>query len=152
MPTRLQWMPLLALTMLLLGGCGKDKEDETPEPEPTTLNKQVTLNIFTETDYSDSRWKDSKMKLTLRLKRVAHNPHQEVVVLDTTMGWLTFQELPKPSSKMQLIKKFNGVSREHEDIVISVSKLISINGYESTFAHSLTLERNKENELVDIKL
>lgn len=145
-------MYLLAFSLLLVGGCGKDKEEETPEPEPTTINKQVTLNIFTETDYSDSRWEDSKMKLTLRLKRVSYNPQQEVVVLDTTMGWFAFQELPKASSKMQLVKKLNNVNREHEDIVVSVSKLISINGYESTFAYSLTLERNQANDLVDIKL
>ncbi|MHC2993259.1 hypothetical protein OB13_17350 [Pontibacter sp. HJ8] len=140
----------MALLLLSLSGCGKD--DETPQPDASTLNKQITFNIYTETDYSDSRWDNSKMKLTLNLKRVSNNPHKETVVLDTTIGWMAFRDLPKAPAKAQFVKKLNSVSKENEDIVISISKLVSINGYESTFSHSLTVDRAKENEVVEVKL
>lgn len=140
----------MALLLLSFTSCNKD--EETPQPEATILNKQITFNIYTETDYSDSRWDDSKMKLTLNLKRVSNNPLKETVVLDTTIGWIAFRDLPKAATKAQFAKKLIGVSKEKEDIVISISKLVSINGYESTFSHNFTVERAKEHEVVEVKL
>jgi hypothetical protein len=143
-------MSLMALLLLSFTSCNKD--EETPQPEATILNKQITFHIYTETDYSDSRWDDSKMKLTLNLTRVSNNPHKETVVLDTTIGWIAFRDLPKATTKAQFAKKLIGVSKENEDVVISISKLVSINGYESTFSHNFTVERAKEHEVVEVKL
>lgn len=140
----------MALLLLSFTGCNKD--EETPQPEVTVLNKQVTFNIYTVTDYSDSRWDDSKMKLTLNIRRVGYNPNKETVVLDTTMGWIAFKDLPTAAAKMQFAKKLDSVSKVNEDVVISVSKLISINGYQSTFSHDITVERDKEQEIVEVKL
>jgi len=149
---RLIWMPLAAVLLLPLSGCDKDKDEDTPQPEATVIDKKVTFNIYSDTDYSDSRWDDSKMKLTLNLKRISTNPHKETVVLDTTLGWIAFRDLPKVATKAQLVKRLNGVNKKEEAILISVTKLVSINDYHTTFAYTLTLDKDKADEVVEVKL
>jgi hypothetical protein len=149
---RLFWMPLTAVLLLPLSGCDKDKNEDTPQPDATIIDKKITFNIYSETDYTDAPWEDSKMKLTLNLKRISINPHKETVVLDTTLGWIAFRDLPKITSKAQLVKRLSSVNKKEEGVVISITKLVSINGYHTTFAHTLTIDKDKADEVVEVRL
>lgn len=150
MITRLHRLPVLALLLLLTGSC--DKKDSTPEPVPTTYDKEVTFHLFTEMDYRDARWEDSKMNLSFNLRRVNRELQLETVVMDTTLGWMPFQELPLEAAKLQAVKKISNLSVAQEDLVLHVSKEISINGNETVFTYSQTLDRAKQKEVVEIKL
>jgi hypothetical protein len=145
----LLWIPVLLL--LVLSSCD-NKQDATPEPTPTTYDKEVTFHLFTEMDYRDARWEDSRMNLSFTLRRINRELQLETVVLDTTLGWMPFQQLPLQATKLQVVKKFKGMSIAQEDLVLHVSKDISINGNETVFTYSQTLDRTKPKEVVEIKL
>lgn len=144
--------PLLALLLLLTSGCDKENEEVSPVPDSPVYNKEVAFRIFTETDYSEARWQDSKLKLNLRLRRISTNLPKEVIVLDTTFGWMPFQELPLKGAPLQLDKQLQGIHREQDQLVLDVTKIVSINGYETVFRYNQSLDHDKRQETVEVKL
>ena len=144
--------PLLALLLLLSSGCDKEKEEELPLPASPVYNKEVTLKIFTETDYSEDRWQDSKMNLTLKLRRVSTTLPKDEIVLDTTFGWMPFQKLPLKGAPLQLQKQLQEIHKEQDRLVLDVIKVVSINGYETVFQYDQTLDHEKRQETVEVKL
>lgn len=144
--------PFLALVLLLTSGCDKEEDKEMPIPESPVYTKEVSFRIFTETDYSEARWEDSKMKLTVRLRRQSTNLPKEVVVLDTTFGWMPFQELPLRNTPLQLEKQLKEINKQHDALLLDVTKVVSINGYETVFKYDQPLEHDKHKETVEIKL
>lgn len=144
--------PLLALLLLLSSGCDKEKEEALPLPESPVYNKEVAFKIFTETDYSDARWQDSKMKLNLKMRRISTAQPKEVTLIDTTFGWMNFQELPLKGAPLQLVKKLQEVHKEQETLLLDVTKVVSINGYETVFHYDQRLDHEKRQETVEVKL
>ncbi len=140
----------MALLLLSLTGC--DKDEETPQPMATTFDKQITFHIFTEADYRDSRWNNSNMRLHLQLRRLAQNPHKETVVLDTTISWAAFRDMPSKAASLQFARRLPQVNRLDEQVTVSISKVVSIDGYQTTFAHQQTLQPEAETEVVEVKL
>ncbi|MBF8962977.1 hypothetical protein I0P70_06955 [Pontibacter sp. FD36] len=144
--------PFLALLLLLTSGCDKEKEEEMPIPESPVYNKEVAFKIFTETDYSEARWQDSKLNLTLRLRRISTTLPKDEIVLDTTFGWMPFQELPLRTTPLQLDKQLREIHKEQDQLVLDVTKVVSINGYETVFHYDQTLDHDKRQETVEVKL
>jgi hypothetical protein len=144
--------PLLALLLLLTSGCDKENEDVSPLPDPPVYNKVVAFRIFTETDYSEARWQDSKVNLYLKLRRISTNLPKELIVMDTTFGWMPFQELPLKGAPLQLNKQLQEVHKEQDRLVLDVTKTVSINGYETVFRYEQTLDHSKQQETVEVKL
>ncbi|MBX0332574.1 hypothetical protein K3G39_04920 [Pontibacter sp. HSC-14F20] len=144
--------PLLALLLLLTSSCDKEKEDVSPLPAPAVYNKEVTFRIFTETDYSEARWEGSKMNLTLKLRRISTVLPKEMIVLDTTFGWMPFHELPLRGAPLQLEEQLQEVHKEQDQFVLDVTKVVSINGYETVFRYDQRLSHDKPQETVDVKL
>ena len=143
---------LLALLLLLTSGCNKEKEEVTPLPDQPVYNKEIAFRIFTETDYSEARWQDSKMNLHLKMRRISTTLPKEVIVLDTTFGWLPFQELPLKGSPLQLAEHLQGVHKDQDQLVLDVTKIVSINGYETVFHYNQLLDHDKPQETVEVKL
>ncbi|SIT85722.1 hypothetical protein [Pontibacter indicus] len=144
--------PLLALLLLLTSGCDKENDDVLPLPDSPVYNKEIALRIFTETDYSEARWQDSKMNLTLKLRRVSTNLPKDAIVVDTTFGWMPFQKLPLKGAPLQLDKQLQGVHKEQDQLVLDVTKVVSINGYETVFRYQQALDHEKRQETVEVKL
>ncbi|PKV76293.1 hypothetical protein [Pontibacter ramchanderi] len=144
--------PLLALLLLLTSGCDKENDDTLPLPDPPVYNKEIMFNIFTETDYSEERWKDSKVKLSLKLRRISTNLPKDAIALDTTFGWMPFQKLPLKTAPLQLEKQLQGVHKEQDQLVLDVTKVVSINGYETVFRYEQALDHGKRQETVEVKL
>jgi hypothetical protein len=145
-------VPLLALAMLLISGCNKEKDTELPTPESPVYTKEVSFRIFTETDYSEARWEDSKMNLTVQLRRQSTALPKEVVVLDTTFGWMPFQKLPLKGNPLRLEKQLREINKDQDVLILDVKKVVSINGYETVFQHDQPLDHAKQHETLEIKL
>jgi hypothetical protein len=144
-------IPLLASIVLLASACDKSKE-EAPLPESPIYDKEVTLQVFTETDYSEARWKDSKVQLSLQLRRLHGEQNQQTVVLDTTLNWIPFQKIPGKAAPIKFVHEFKQLHKEQEQLVLDVSKVVSINGYETVFEYDQTLDHTKQKETVEVKL
>ena len=144
-------LPLLAGLVLLASACDKT-EEETPLPESPVYDKEVTLQVFTETDYREARWHDSKVQLSLQLRRLHTGQNQQTVVLDTTLAWIPFQEIPGKAESLKFVHQFKQLHKEQEQLVLDVSKIVSINGYETVFEYDQTLDHAKQKETVEVKL
>jgi hypothetical protein len=144
--------PVLALVLLLTSGCDKEKENVLPAPESPVYTKEVSFRIFTETDYSEARWEDSKMNLTVQLRRQSTALPKEVVVFDTTFGWMPFQELPLRTAPLQFEKRLQEINKDQDVLILDVTKVVSINGYETVFEYDQPLDHSKQQETVEIKL
>ncbi|PVY41212.1 hypothetical protein [Pontibacter virosus] len=144
--------PFLVFLLLLTSGCDKENDTAPPLADSNVYTKEIAFKIFTETDYSEARWQHSKMNLNLKLRRISTALPKEEIVFDTTFGWMPFQELPLKDAPLQLKKQLQEVHKAQDRLMLDVTKVVSINGYETVFQHEQTLDHNKPQETVEVKL
>jgi hypothetical protein len=150
--TRCPLLPALALSLLLLGSCGEKKDPSPSIPDTGLYTKDLTLLLFTETNYSEPRWEDSKMKVSLQLRRRSTTLPKEQVLLDTTIGWIPFRQLPLKGNPIQVYKLLRDIHKEQDDLLLDVKKVVSVNDYETEFNYTQALDHDKQQEIVEVKL
>ncbi len=142
----------LAFTLLLLGSCDEKKDPTPPLPDTALYTKDLTVQLFTETDYSEARWEDSKMKVNLQLRRSSTALPKDEVLLDTTIGWIPFRQLPLKSNPINVHKVLRNVHRSQDGLLLDVTKVVSVNNYETELKYTQTLDHAKQQETVEVKL
>lgn len=145
-------LPTLVLSLLLLSGCDKNKEEEVPLPDEPVYTKALTFHVFTETNYNESRWDDSKMKVSLLLRRRNTTLPKEEVLLDTTIGWIPFRQLPFRNNPILVNRLVRDVHKDEETLLLEVTKVVLINDFETELSYTQQLDHAKQQEIVEVKL
>jgi hypothetical protein len=116
------------LVALTITGCVNSKMHD-PQPHVKHTDKSVAFNIFTENDFSDARWSDSKVQVRLAISRIRQNPYEEKIEYDSTFAWMDFKDVPEAMQKIQIEKKVSKVNEKDESISVSYAYTTSIDGY-----------------------
>ena len=142
---------LFIFIALLFTGCVNSKIND-PQPQVKSVNKLVTFNIYTDNDFSDARWSDSKVQINLRISRIRQNPYEQKTEFDTTLAWIEFKDLPDAIKKIQVAKRITIVNTNQEAISASYSYTTSIDGYEMSAGKEDFIEKWEAKKELDIHL
>jgi hypothetical protein len=142
---------ITGLGALTITGCVNTKmHDLQLHVKPT--DKSVAFNIFTEHDFSDARWSDSKVQVRLAISRIRQNPYEEKIEYDSTFAWMDFKDVPEAMRKIQIEKKVSKVNEHTESISISYAYTTSIDGYLVSTGENAFINKWESKKEINIQL
>ncbi|QCR21091.1 hypothetical protein [Pontibacter sp. SGAir0037] len=141
----------LCLLLLSLSGCEKEEITSYPQPAAVLQEKTVNFNIYGDEDYSSAQWNNAKVQVRVTIRKVGLEPYKETVVLDSTLDWIDFKDVPAFENRILVNQKLS-YDPQKESIAIGYSRVYDVDGLISTSGVSYYLERDLSENNIDIIL
>lgn len=142
---------IFLFTALIAISCSSDDDLSSPEYQPDLVEKNIEFLIFTDRNFSDSRFDDAFVKVEMVLLKENLGGGNQITIFKKSMDWTHFRDFPKETDKMVEQQKVI-YDRKTEILYISYGLYYNVNGMRSSEATAYSPSPVAQTEYVEIKL